>query len=146
MTRRPDGPWPLIRWVESSAPYWWAAVRRSGSSIVQVSSAAGLPTASLTPTQQWYYSLQYGLGRIILPPPVGHPKGARLRLVVERRLESNSLEAIARSLPGRPGRETVRGWLREAYYWLCDPAGGSLGGGDGRLAGGASEGWHQARL
>ena len=120
-------PWAEIRWVRNSAPYWRAAVMATGRSLVEIPSRGhDGSTGRLTPIEANYYSLIEALSRIVLPPPVGHPRGALLRIVVERRMDSDTFEAIAKDLPGRAHRHTVSRYWNEAYYWLCHPDGGRV--------------------
>lgn len=125
-----DGPWELIRWVARQAPYWAARVEglgRAGGAegrgesprcLITLPVRAGGGSSELSRLQVNYYDLKRAIGEL----GWRHPDGAKLQLIVEKRLESESLERIARAVPGRIGRKGVRAALDEAYYWICHPA------------------------
>lgn len=115
----PHAPWDLIRWVQRQAPYWKIRVESTSRSLVEIPRKGGDSSSGrLAPAQVNYLDLQ----RAVSEMGYQHPHGARLRLIVEMRMEGDSERVIAGRL--RVSRSLVRKSLDDAYYWLCHPEGG----------------------
>lgn len=126
-----DAPWELIRWVARQAPYWVARIDglgRAGGAEGRGESPRCLITlpvragrnSELSRLQVNYYDLK----RAIAELGQHHPEGAKLQMIVEMRLQGETLEAIARALPGCLTASGVRHALDRAYFWICHPAHG----------------------
>ncbi len=125
-----EAPWDRIRWVAHQAPYW--AVRVEGLGRAGGADGRGEPPrclitlarashgGELSQLQSRYFDLK----RAIAELGQRHTEGAKLQLIVEMRLQGETLEAIAKALPGRLSSSGVRHALDRAYFWICHPAHG----------------------
>lgn len=121
LVQDPNAPWDLIRWVERQAPYWRVRMEGGSRPMVEIPrKGEDSSSGRMKPLEANYFDLQRAIGEL----GYRHPDGARLRLIVEMRMESMSFERISAQLPGRNSRWTVRKALEDAYYWICHPEGG----------------------